>query len=199
MHAIDKPSSTSAWEETWRPSIRTLAQHLQQPKNGNPYDRQAPNVLPALLQQRDEVIDSQHDVTNQMVLSHANVPNSNTETQNLLQLELDSALDIGDLLGEVLGVGDGGGELSGLGETGAEQTWDLLDELFGRDEGVVFARELLDEFLVLVKLFQVVDGHGLEGVMLGAIDVVLVTEDAVSMKRLLAFLWTIAGAVLHTR
>lgn len=129
---------------------------------GNSYDRQAPNVLPALLQQRDEVVDSQHDVTDQMILSHANVSNSNTETQHLLKLELDGALDIRDLLREVLGVGNRSGELSGLGETGAKQTWDLLDELLGRNEGVVFARELLDELLVLVELLQIVDRHRLE-------------------------------------
>lgn len=150
---------------------------------GSPYDCQAPNVLPALLQQRDEIVDSQHDVTDQMILSHANVSNSNTETQHLLELELDGALDIGDLLREVLGMGNRSGELSSLGETGAEQTWDLLDELLGRNEGVVFARKLLDKLLVLVEFLQIVDRHGLERVMLGAIDVVLVTENAVPRKK----------------
>lgn len=151
-------------------------------KNGDPYDSQAPDILPALLQQGDEVVDSQHDVTDQMVLRHPNIPNSDTETQHFLELELDGALDIGDLLREVLGVGDGGGELSGLGETGTEKTWDLLDQLLGGDEGVVFAREFLDELFVLVEFLQIVDRHRLERVVLGTIDVVLVTENAIPRR-----------------
>lgn len=76
-------------------------------------DGQASNVLPALLEQGDEVVDGQHDVTDELVLGHLNVANSDTHTQNLLQLELDGGLDLGDLVGEVLSVRDGGGELAG--------------------------------------------------------------------------------------
>jgi len=112
-----------------------------------------------------------------MVFSHANIPDSNTQTQHLLELELDSALHIGDLLREILGMGDGSGELSGLGQTGAEKTWNLLDQLLGRDESIVLARELLDQLFVFVELLEVVNGHGLERVVLGAVDVVLVAED----------------------
>ena len=73
---------------------------------------------------------------------------------------------------------DGSRELAGLGETGAEETRDLLDQGFGRDEGVVFAGELLDEFLVLVEFLEIVSGHGVDAVVFGTVDVVLVTEDA---------------------
>lgn len=75
-------------------------------------------------------------------------------------------------------MGDGRGELSGLGETGAEETWDLLDEGVGRDEGVVLAGELLDKLLVLVELLQVVGGHSVDAVVLSTIDIVLVTKNA---------------------
>lgn len=159
---------------------------------GVPYDSQAPDILPALLQQGDEVVDSQHNVTDQMVLGHPNIPNSNTETQHFLELELDGALDISDLLREVLGVGDGSGEFSGLGQTGAEKTGNLLDQLLGGDEGVVFARELLDELFVLVEFLQIVDRHGLERVVLGTIDVVLVAENAVPRRGLL-----VSGLSIH--
>jgi hypothetical protein len=76
-------------------------------------DGQGTNVLPALLQKRDEVVDGQHDVADQLILSHANIANSGTHTQNLLQLELDGALDFGDLVVEIFGVRDGGWELAG--------------------------------------------------------------------------------------
>ena len=76
-------------------------------------DGQAADVLPALLQEGDEVVDGQHDVANQLLLVHANVSDGDTHAENLLQLELDGRLDLGDLVGEVVGVGDGGGELAG--------------------------------------------------------------------------------------
>ena len=76
-------------------------------------DDKAANVLPALLEQRDKVVDGQHEVSNKLVLGHANVTDGDTEAQNLLKLELDGGLDVVDLVLEILSVGDGGGELSG--------------------------------------------------------------------------------------
>jgi hypothetical protein len=76
-------------------------------------DDQASHVLPALLQQRDEVVDGQHDVGDQLVLGHADVADGDTHAEHLLQLELDGRLDLGDLGRQVLVVGDGGGELAG--------------------------------------------------------------------------------------
>lgn len=76
---------------------------------------------------------------------------SDTETEDLLQLELDGRLDFGDLSGEVLRVRDGGGELSGLGETRTQETGDLLDQSLGGKESVVLLGELLDELLVLAS------------------------------------------------
>lgn len=78
-------------------------------------DDKAANVLPALLEEGDKVVDGEHQVGDELVLGHADVANSNTEAENLLQLELDGGLDVGDLGGHVLSVGDGGGELAGCG------------------------------------------------------------------------------------
>jgi len=76
-------------------------------------------------------------------------------------------------------VGDGRGEFAGLGEAGAEDTGDLLDEGLGREESVVLARKLLDQFFVLVEFLEVFRRHSVDAVVLGAINVVLVAEDAV--------------------
>jgi hypothetical protein len=141
-------------------------------------DGQAANVLPALLQEGDEVVDGQHDVADELVLSHADVSDRNTQAQNLLQLELDGGLDLGDLAGKVFVVGDGGGELARLGETGTQETGNLLDQSFRGHEGVVLASELLDQLLVLVQFLQIVRGHGVDAVVLRTVDIVLVTEDA---------------------
>lgn len=168
-------------------------------------DGQASNVLPALLQQGDEVVDGKHDVADQLLLLHTDVANGDTHAKHLLQLELDGGLDLGDLVGKVVGVGDGGGELAGctvcvsifdllsllsqarrldcgilrtLGQTRTQETGNLLDQGVGSEEGIVLAGELLDELLVLVQLLQVVGGHGVDTAVLGTVDIVLVTQDA---------------------
>ena len=123
--------------------------------------------------------------------------NGDAQAQNLLELELDGRANLGDLVLEVLSVRDGGGELASyndastlrseflctscmhtLGETGTKQTGDLLDEGLGGQERVVLLSQLLDELLVLVELLQVISAHGVDTMMLGTIDIVLVTKDA---------------------
>jgi hypothetical protein len=69
--------------------------------------------LPSLLQQRDKVVDSQHDVSNELIFRHANVSDGNTETQNLLKLELDRGTDFSDLVCKIFRVRDRSRELSG--------------------------------------------------------------------------------------
>jgi hypothetical protein len=122
------------------------------------------NVLPSLFEEGHEVVDSQHDVSNELILSHADISNSDTHAENLLQLELDGALDISDLVGQIFSVADGCWEFAGFGETGSEETGNLFDEGVGCDEGIVLASELLDKLLVLVKLLQVVGAHGINTV-----------------------------------
>ena len=65
-----------------------------------------------------------------------------------------------------------------LGQTGTEQTGNLLDQSLGSKEGIVLASKLLDELLVLVQLLQVVGGHGIDAVVLGTVEIVLVTQNA---------------------
>lgn len=76
-------------------------------------DDKTANVLPALLEKGDEVVDGQHEVGNELVLGQVDVTDGDTETQHLLELELDGRLDVVHLGLHVLGVGDGGRELAG--------------------------------------------------------------------------------------
>jgi len=70
-----------------------------------------------------------------------------------------------------------------LGKTGTEETRNLLDQSLGSDEGIVLASELLDQLLVLVELSQILSGHGINTKVLGTIDIVLVTENAVVVRQ----------------
>lgn len=55
---------------------------------------------------------TQHDVAQNLVLSHLDVADGDTQAKNFLQLELDGRADLGDLAAQVLSVRNGGGELS---------------------------------------------------------------------------------------
>lgn len=96
-----------------------LSRLLVEPARGRhgSLDGEAAHVLPALLQQRDEVVDGQHDISDELVLRHVHVADRHAHAQHLLQLELDGRLDFGDLAAEVFGVGDRGGELAGCGKS----------------------------------------------------------------------------------
>ena len=76
-------------------------------------DDKTSNVLPALLQQRNQVVDGKHDVGDELLLVHVDVSDGNTHAENLLQLELDGGLDLVDAASQVIGVRDGGRELAG--------------------------------------------------------------------------------------
>jgi len=136
------------------------------------------DVLPVLLEQGDQEVDAKHDVTQDLVFSHLDVADGDTQAENLLELELDGRTDLGDLAVKVLIVRDGGGELASLGETGTKETGDLLDQNFGGQEGIIFLSKLLNELLVLVQFFKIINGHVLKLDLLGTIDIGSVTEKA---------------------
>lgn len=105
---MQKPSERL--NEEARNRIHHLVQALGR-RHGS-LDSQAAHVLPAFFQERHQVVDSQHDVGDQLVLSHANIADSDTHAQDLLQLELDCRLDFVDLGAQVLVVGDRGREFT---------------------------------------------------------------------------------------
>lgn len=60
---------------------------------------------------------TKHDVREDLVLSHVNVTDSNTQAQHLLELELDCRADLRKLVSKILGMRDGRRELSGYVQT----------------------------------------------------------------------------------
>ena len=59
---------------------------------------------------------TQHDVAENLVLSHLDMADSDTQAEHLLKLELDGRTNLSELVAQVLGVRDGGGELAGWEE-----------------------------------------------------------------------------------
>ena len=161
------------------------AKHLVETLGGahGSLEGEGADVLPALLEEGDEVVDGQHDVANELLVGHVDVADSDTHAENLLELELDGALNLSDLLLQVLVVRDRSGELAGLGKTGAQQTRDLLDQSLRSKESVVLLGELLDELLVLVELLQVLDRHELEVDQLGTVDIGGISKNAKAHTR----------------
>lgn len=58
------------------------------------------------------IVRTEHDVSKNLILSHLDVADSDTQAEHLLELELDGAAHLGELVAQVLSVRDGGGELA---------------------------------------------------------------------------------------
>jgi len=136
------------------------------------------DILPVFLEQRNEEVDTQHHVAEDLVIIHLNVANGDTQAENLLELELDGGADLSQLVTKVLSVRDGRRELAGLGETGTQETRNLLDEGLRSKESVELLGKLLDELLVLVELLQIISRHILKFDLLSTIDVSSIGENA---------------------
>ena len=136
------------------------------------------DVLPVLLEQRDEEVDRQMNVLGELIWIHVNVTDGDGQAENFLHLELDGGLDFVDLLRHGLGVSQETRELSGLVETWTEQSGNLLDERLRGEEGVVFLGQLLHQLLVLVQFLQSFGVHERNFVGLGFVAMLLVTQDA---------------------
>jgi hypothetical protein len=77
-------------------------------------DVQRLDVLPVLLEERNEEVDGQVDVGEQLCLGHLHVADGDTEAEGLLELELHGALDFVEFLKDIFVGAEEGGELAGL-------------------------------------------------------------------------------------
>jgi len=142
------------------------------------------DVLPVLLQEGDEEVDGETDVDDELLFGEVDVADGDAHAEDLLQLELDGALDVPHLLGHVFVGAEEGGEFAGLVQTGAEDTGDLTEDAFRGEEGIVAFGQFLDKFLILVELLQSLDVLGGDVELGGLIDVDLVSENAELQPRL---------------
>jgi len=118
------------------------------------------------------------DVLGQIIRVHVDVTNGNRQTQDLLHLELNGSLDFLNLGGHRLAVSQGGREFTSLVQTRAQQTRDLLDESFTREESIEFLGEILDQFLVLVQFLQSISIHAWDTSSGSFITMLLISKNA---------------------
>merc|ERR1740117_687054 len=122
---------------------------------------QSLDIVPVLLQQRNQEVDSHQRILPNLICCHVHMPDGNTHTENLLQLKLHLAADLGDLRFEIVSVLNEGWELASFVQARSQETWDLRDENLRRYKGIEGLGKLLNKLLVLVQLLQVLDA--LEG------------------------------------
>jgi len=172
-----KSDVISLLETAWRDQLNDLLVETLAGAHGA-LDVERADVLPVLLQKRNQEIDGETDVGGQVIGLHGHVADGDGQTQDLLQLEFDGSLQLLDLGHHVVTVGDHGGEFTGLVQTRTQDTRDLLDERVGSQESVVLLGQLLDKLLVLVHLLQGFLIHGWDAVGSGLIAMLLISEDA---------------------
>ena len=136
------------------------------------------DVLPVLLEEGNEEVDTQHGVGNEFVIRHFNVTDSDTQAQDLLELELDGSLSFLNLGSQIVRVGNGRGELTSLVQTGTQKTGNLLNDDIGSKEEIVRSSELLDFLLTLVQLFQIFSRTEINSQLFSLIAVNIITQNA---------------------
>ena len=135
------------------------------------------NVLPLLLQERDEEVDGENDVALQLVSVEVDMTDRDREAKDLLHLELDGVENVVDLLSGILAVGNDRGELTSSVKTGTHDSRKLLDEGIRSQESVVLLSELTDELLVLVEVSDFINVHARNTFLLTDLLVLIVDED----------------------
>ena len=136
------------------------------------------DVLPLLLQERDEEVDGENNVTLQLVSVEVDMTDRDGEAEDLLHLELDGVENVVDLLSRVFVVVDDRRELTSSVKTGTHDSRKLLDEGIRSQESVVLLSELTDELLVLVEVGDFINVHARNTFLLTDLLVLIVDEDA---------------------
>lgn len=120
-------------------------------------------VVPSLLEQGSQEVESHHDVGLEVVVRHLDVADGAGHAGDLLELELDGSLDVIELVLEGSVVVNDKRESLDLGEDWSDNSWHLLEDGVRGEKGLVLLGPFLDELLVLVELF--------EGVKIGELDI----------------------------
>lgn len=137
-------------------------------------------IVPALLEEGSQEVESHEDVLSELFLSHGLVTDGDVHAGGLLELELNGSSGVIDLSLEVIGVSDDLGEHTDSVEDGSENGGDLLDEGVSGEENGVLLGPGLDELLVLVEGLEEVEVNGvdLDVSLLDDLEVLSVSDKA---------------------
>ncbi|GFE52956.1 patatin-like phospholipase domain-containing protein 3 isoform X1, putative [Babesia ovis] len=140
-------------------------------------DGKTANVVPVLLKETDQVVNGKNNVCPELFVGHLNVTNGNTHAKHLLQLELNTGLDLPNLFLHVVIVCELGREFTSLVKSGTEEPRNLGKKGLGGEESTVFVGKLLDQSLVPVELLESLQVNEVNAQALGLVTVHLVTEN----------------------
>ena len=136
-----------------------------------------PNVVPVLLQQRGQEVDGQGDVLSLFFLGHVQISYSHSQTQHLLQLELDGRHGVVDLFHHIFVGSHSGREFVDFCEGRAYKFGNLLDDAFGSQQNRVGLEVFLHGLAVLVEFLQAFCVNEGDACSLSLITVDLISQD----------------------
>jgi hypothetical protein len=116
------------------------------------------HVVPSLLKEGDQEVQGHVDVLSEFFVIEVLSSDWDGEAGNFLKLELDGGLDTRDLVFKGIVMGNDGGEHLNSVKDWSQNDWDLLNQRVSGEEHGVFLGPLLDEFLVLVELLELIEG-----------------------------------------
>ena len=138
------------------------------------------DVVPALLEEGSQEVETHEDVLSEFFLSHGLVTDGDVHASGLLKLELNAGSGIINLGLEVVVVGDDLWEHTDSVEDGSEDGGDLLDKGIGGEEDGVLLGPCLDEFLILVEGLEEIeiDGIDMDVSFLDDLEMLGITDEA---------------------
>lgn len=116
------------------------------------------HVVPSLFKEGDQEVQGHVDVLSELLVIEVLSSDWDGEAGNLLKLELDGGLDTSDLVFKGIVMGNDGWEHLNSVKDWSQNDWDLLNQRVGGEEHGVFLGPLLNEFLVLVELLELIKG-----------------------------------------
>jgi len=142
--------------------------------------------VPSLLEHGDQEVEGHHDVLLELFVGEVSSADGATHAGDLSELELNGSSGVVDGGGKRLGLGDDGGEHLDSVEDGSNNNGDSLQDGIGSEEEIELLGPLLDEFLVLVELLELVKRGEVEvtesGEILGGFNSMLLIGDEANLE-----------------
>ena len=109
------------------------------------------NVLPSLLCQGDQEVNTHSDVLSELFFSLFHISDSSSQARGFLGLEFNGVLDFSDFVDELFSFSHGDGELSELDEDITQKLGGLLSNGVRCQENIIFLCPFFNFGLILVE------------------------------------------------